>query len=381
MIQALEIPADALRFASASVELRKTNWTAGDEPERIPVSLKARQAGVIDHWYWGPIIHDMAGLEFHKATIPIDYRHNEDEILGFLDEFTTGKDNTEDLTVSGYLIPYKTQDRVAEIVHKAGQGVPYEASIYYSDYTLEFLGEDIEATVNGLAVVGPLYIVRKWTLRGVAICPYGADKGTETRLADRPGETKTVSLMTKEGQPMPKITPQTAKQKAAPPADPNKDQAAPPAEPNKDQATPPAEPNKDQATPPAEPNKDQAEPDKDQAEPDQATGPPAGPAFLEAFGDLGGRWFAEGKTWAEAQTLFRKHQQAEIDRLTAERDDATTRLAQIDLGDDDAAGFSVADGKAAGDVNATTVNTPEAKLGANLARAAAGIKRPNSSTP
>jgi hypothetical protein len=348
-----EIPAAALRFDAGPVEFAKLR----NNEDRIPVSMRARQAVPIDHWYWGRIVHDMAGLNLHKPSIPVDYCHYDEEVLGFLDNFDTGADQTEDLTVSGYLVPYRLEDRVHEITHKAGLGVPYEASIFFSDYTLEWLGENIQTKVNGRMVEGPLYIVRQWTLRGVAICPYGADKGTETRLAD--SGPVTITLFSKDG------TMPTAK-KAAPPADKKAQEAAPP------NAPPPADPPDQDAAPPADP------PGQDAAPPDAPPGQDAAPGqrYLDAFGDLGGRWFAEGKSFDEAQALYLAHLQTQLETLTAERDEARQRLAQIDLGDEEPADFSAPGQAPAAGPDAADVNTPEARLGSNLARAAAGINLP-----
>ena len=46
--------------------------------------------------------------------------------------------------------------------------------------------------------------------------------------------------------------------------------------------------------------------------------PSPGQAFLNAFGEQGGVWFAEGKTFAEAQALNQAESKAKIGRLEAE---------------------------------------------------------------
>lgn len=51
---------------------------------------------------------------------------------------------------------------------------------------------------------------------------------------------------------------------------------------------------------------------------DSATGLSAGKKFLQAFGDKGGVWFAEGKTFDEAQSLFNQELREQNERLAAE---------------------------------------------------------------
>jgi len=64
-------------------------------------------------------------------------------------------------------------------------GVPLEASINFGGDGIEI--EDLEdgdsAEVYGTTMSGPMVIVRKWPLRGVAVCPYGADMNTATTFA------------------------------------------------------------------------------------------------------------------------------------------------------------------------------------------------------
>lgn len=71
----------------------------------------------------------------------------------------------------------------------------------------------------------------------------------------------------------------------------------------------------------------------DQAGP--PTGMTEGQRFLAAFGDRGGVWFAQGKTFAEAQEAY-------IAELRAERDELAARLAQLDRGAQDACQFQPA---------------------------------------
>lgn len=170
-----EIPAAACLLTVGSFELGSN----GPEAKTAPVKLTARSGQPIEHWFWGRIVHDLAGMHLHKSRLAIDYVHDSKEIIGYLNHFDSA---TGDLVTSGALVPFKDSDRATEIIHKMSQGVPYEASINFGGdgIKIQDVGEGEVADVNGYQFEGPGVIVREWPLRGVAICPYGADMNTES---------------------------------------------------------------------------------------------------------------------------------------------------------------------------------------------------------
>lgn len=169
------IPAGACVLTVGEFELGDN----GAGAKSAPVRLVARSGKPIEHWFWGRIVHDLAGMHMSKPRIPIDYVHDSKEILGYLNRFDS---SSGDLVTSGALVPFKESDRATEIMHKMREGVPYEASINFGGdgILLEDLPDGMIATVNGTQLTGPAVIVREWPLRGVAICPYGADANTES---------------------------------------------------------------------------------------------------------------------------------------------------------------------------------------------------------
>ena len=170
------IPAAHLTAAADNLEM---NGTA-DDPTTRPVSMLARSSQPIEHPYWGVIAHDIEGV-VHKESIPIDYAHNDNEVIGVLDNLTSTPDG---LQATGRLVSFTPEDRAAEVIYKSEKGVPYEASINFAGEPLELenVNEGESASVNGYELSGPAVIVRKWTCRGVAVAPYGADQGTSTAL-------------------------------------------------------------------------------------------------------------------------------------------------------------------------------------------------------
>jgi hypothetical protein len=180
-----EIPAAACLVAGGEFTVTRKNETDKSGSLR----MVARSGQPIEHWFWGRVVHDLAGMRLHKPRLPVDYVHDPKEVIGYLNHFSA---ESGDLVTSGALVPFKDSDRATEIMHKQAQGVPYEASINFGGDGLRV--EEVPAgqsvAVNGYDFEGPGIVIREWPLRGVAICPYGADMHTESAtFAD--GETKT----------------------------------------------------------------------------------------------------------------------------------------------------------------------------------------------
>lgn len=147
--------------------------------------LLARTGDAIDHWYWGRIVHDFAGMA-HRDSIPVDYCHAVNEPIGYADTFNTTGGN---LVIGGSVESITEGDEASKLIARSRRGIPYQASIYFDPFSMvvEFVPEGMMASVNGRDIAGPVVIARQWTLRGVAICPHGADVGTSCELADAVG--------------------------------------------------------------------------------------------------------------------------------------------------------------------------------------------------
>jgi hypothetical protein len=339
------VPASALRMVVGPFELGDN----GEGAKSAPIRMKARTAQPVQHWFWGRVVHDMAGMRLHKDRIPIDYVHNPAEVIGYLNHFRA---DTDGLEVSGALVPYKDSDRASEIIHKARAGVPYEASINFGGPGIkveEVAGGQV-AQVNGFQFAGPGIVIREWPLRGVAVCPYGADMNTRSELAQ--GESIHVTF-TQSGKETAMSEPPSGHGTPAVPGKPA--EAAPPipapapaVDATKTEASAEAPKpgavdagKKDAQAPPASADPAAAAkvaPAEAAASAGKAA-PPAAPgvvelsaaraeckAFLDAFGPKGGEWFAAGKSFAEAQALHAQELRAENEALKA-------RLAALDRGE------------------------------------------------
>lgn len=291
-IDPAKVPASALRFA-ASIDIAD-----GDDPS---VTLYARSPQPIEHPFWGKVAHDMSGARFEKPTIPLDYNHDPDQIVGYGDKF---KADNEGLVVSGKLTPFTATDKASEIINKQRRKVPYEASINFfgQGIKLEFVPENGVSQVNGYEFQGPGYIIRSWPLRGVAICPYGADPNTEAQFS-ADGQTVGVHLFTQEHAEMPEAQPTaTVDQETKPVVDETK--------PATDETK----------TGDAEPKTAPVETPPEAAQLSQAA---AGKKFMDAFGEAkGALYFAQGHNFETATVLFAKD-------VAKENAELSTKLTEL----------------------------------------------------
>ena len=172
-----KIPGNAFIFADCEL----TFGDNGENAKTAPVKMKARSGQPIEHWFWGRVVHDLAGMKLLKNRVPIDYVHNDNEVIGYVNHFDT---ESGDLILSGALVPFKESDRATEIIFKNKAGIPYESSINFAGpgVKVQILEDGQMADVNGYTFAGPGTIIREWTLRGVAVCPYGADANTASNV-------------------------------------------------------------------------------------------------------------------------------------------------------------------------------------------------------
>jgi len=184
------IPASACCMSLGEVEVGDN----GDKAKTAPVKLTARSGKAIQHPFWGAVVHDLSGMQLHKPRIPIDYVHDDAEVIGYLNRFDI---SSGDLVVTGALVPFKDSDRATEIIHKCKAGVPYEASINFGGEGIKIqeILEGEVAPVNGFQFEGPGIIIREWPLRGVAICPYGADMNTSSNVLSEQNKTFSAAVV------------------------------------------------------------------------------------------------------------------------------------------------------------------------------------------
>jgi hypothetical protein len=183
-VEIKNVPVSATRFGGPC-ELSIGDKVA--DGKTSPVELLARSAEAVEHPYWGRVVHDFDGMKLSKPRLLLDWCHYSGEVLGFLDRFEV---RPEGLFCFGALVPYVEGDKAAEVAFKSAAGVPYESSINFNGtgIKIEDVGPGESVQVNGREFVGPGVVIREWPLRGVALCPFGADQFTAAEFADDGGD-------------------------------------------------------------------------------------------------------------------------------------------------------------------------------------------------
>lgn len=315
-------PADAFR-SQAAVELQFAEGEGATKTARV--RILARTAEPIDHWYWGRLIHDMSGMTA-KQRIPLDWCHWWDVNVGYADEIEA--DEESGVVLTGVIVSIRDDDQAAEILARGKAGVPYEASIDWTGaQKLEVLDSGMTAECNGRTIEGPCVIVREWTLKATAICPFGADPGTETkfsRAGGQPPPDVTVTLFSR--------TSAMAKQAAT--NDP-KDTSAPAGE---------TQLSGQQPNPPAAAQPSESDAAKLAEAAAAAFGAKLGKFVAEFGSENGSKWAAEGKSYEEALKLHATELSAQLtaqgEAKDKEIDELKAKLKAVDTGEGEAVSFS-----------------------------------------
>lgn len=359
-----QVPGNALIFRASvlGVEADAADVDAGT------VSLLARSSQPIDHWYWGKVVHDLSGV-IVKERIPLDYSHDTGEIIGYLDSFEV---TDEGLRAGGKLVSFTETDRAAEVAYKAGEGIPYEASINFAGDGIEVeeIDEGATADVNGYTLSGPAAVIRAWNLRGVAVTPYGADSATESEIFTSTGdvpvqfinrnevnemsdETAAVAVddveaLQEDAENDDQVEEETDEEQTAEEAVSDAVAGAHDALDNIEEVVGDAladdEGDDDADDEGDEDADDEGDEEVEASETSAATSlnQADGKLFVEKFGERGALWFVDGKSYDECVELFVAGMTEELDILRVENAELRQRVDAVDRGEDDALGFSAA---------------------------------------
>lgn len=353
-------PKNAFAFAGPEFEFAADPHVEG-KPPRGKISMLARSGEPLYHWYWGNVIHDMAGF-VSPQRVPVDYCHDDTELLGALEKFTA---TNAGLMVSGEIVSFDGKDRAAEVLFRGsneGGAMPYQSSIFFVAYSIEEVMNGVSVDVNGKKFTGPGIVIRKWSVRGVAVCPYGYDPNTSTQFADRLVGTVPLNFLSQSEHEMGVTNPSSA----TPPTTPAAAQAAQLAASQQPAGgTAPADAASATelgkgGTPDPEPENPRAKLTADLKR------------FTDRFGAINGtKWFTEEKSFAEALELHIAEQDKQLAASRAETAAVQQKLSALNRGEVDP--VSMTDG----DRSTTEVKKLHASgLGENLSKFAAGITLP-----
>jgi hypothetical protein len=403
-----KVPKKALQFDAA---LQFADGSSG-ESSVYPISMLGRSAEPIYHWYWGKVVHDMAGFSTDHPRVAIDYRHDDDQPIGYLDQFRADHSG---LHLSGRLVsldPTNPSDRVSQLKKLADAGVPFQSSIFFEASKLEQVHDGASAQVNGYTIEGPAIIIRQWSLRGMAVCLYGADGRTTSQFSDS-GSDVSIPCITSKAMTK-KLTSKAAASAAAKKLStkPPKNGKLPPAankfagkdkqaddseemeehdeEETEDESDETAEDEPTDETP-ADDSDDssegetdveaETEDDEENEQADDETKAKKHSAktrselkkYIEAFGHKNGAtWFAEGLEFTAAMGKHCQELSAQLADKDAEIADLRKKLKAVDRGEQEPLKLS------SGDRSSSETQKKVSHLGEGVAKFAAGLRLPGS---
>lgn len=127
--------------------------------------------------------------------VPLDYAHDDGLVIGYAEDF-----KFEDASVTAKATLLSDADspneRAKLVAHAMRNGVPFATSalVDVSEAVATKVGKDDKRVVNGREIAGPFVMFDQAIIRGVAICPHGADVATSARIAfTGKGETMSVN--------------------------------------------------------------------------------------------------------------------------------------------------------------------------------------------
>lgn len=145
--------------------------------EEKRVKIKVITSSILEHPGLGRFRVKTETAAPSKDRVPLDYNHNEEEVIGYVENFQCTADA---ITADGVvLIGDDSSDAAKTFAQNIDGGVPFEASAF-----LDLSEAESVELEDG---------VTEWSgalIRGVAVCPYGTDRKTTVCL--KLGETNFV---------------------------------------------------------------------------------------------------------------------------------------------------------------------------------------------
>ena len=191
MVKKEKVPKSAMSFAtSGQFEF------LGEEEDR-KFNMLAYSGGVIEnHWYWGNLSINLEGLKFEKDEYPILMDHDTDKKLGI-----SGKPVIDNglRFIEGGNFKFVDTEYSEEFKKLAGQGWPYQASIYALPTKIKRLEEDEEMEVNGYTLKGPNATVwMEATYMESSVATFGYDRNTKTGMFSGDADVLYIEIEGKE---------------------------------------------------------------------------------------------------------------------------------------------------------------------------------------
>ena len=171
-----DTPADKIPMEAFSFDGQGTVEFAGDDDEKNNIILTLYDGSVIKHWYWGVMAFELKGMKLRKSRIPILFRHDVDNRIGYSTKATF----ENKFILEGKLL--KKSQQAQTIRSEFEDGFPFEASLKFDpDHTtLRSIREGESVQVNGKTLKGPGTIILKTVIKEASVCVFGIQNNCKT---------------------------------------------------------------------------------------------------------------------------------------------------------------------------------------------------------
>jgi hypothetical protein len=152
---------------------------AGDADKKTPAKFDSvfYTGGALDIDGWDlPVVVDLSGVTPANILVA-NLDHEASQRVGNFDVTNDGKSLTAHGTATAAT---RARD---EVVASASEGYKWQASIEAKTNQTELVKAGKMVTVNGQSIKGPIYVVRRSTLKGFAFVSHGADDNTTASIA------------------------------------------------------------------------------------------------------------------------------------------------------------------------------------------------------
>lgn len=163
-----------MRRYNAIVEYQVQETPAPENDNEILVAIKARSFNPVD--YYGRIeLNDFEGME---PVDRIELRSEHTFPIGYADNIHLTEDYGLEMT--GHIFKDMPDNKGMDEYIILKNHIPREASIGFEVVEAEEVEAGAVAQVNNIDVKGPVCVYRRWKLREVSLCSFGADDSTES---------------------------------------------------------------------------------------------------------------------------------------------------------------------------------------------------------
>ena len=173
-VKAKKIPRTSLQLLSGGADAFAL--TDKDGKKRLEMTVYSGKV-IPNHWYWGNLAIDLDGGVFSQSKYPVLEDHNTSKKIAF------SKKPIIDGAIK--LNPETTEfvdtPESEEFQRLSSQGFPYQASVYATPLSVEWVKAGESVKVNGYKLHGPGAVWRQWRYNEASVCVFGADAKTSSK--------------------------------------------------------------------------------------------------------------------------------------------------------------------------------------------------------